>query len=168
MNKNDILTLFDYNDWANGRIAAVAEQVSDEQFLAPANVSHGSLRDTLVHMLSADWIWRLRCQEGVSPENLLSHDDFPNFAAVRSRWAREAAALRSYIESLTDEDLNETIHYSSTRGRPYSDTLGHILLHLANHGTQHRSEAAVLLTGYGHSPGDLDLILYLRGLGTGG
>jgi uncharacterized damage-inducible protein DinB len=130
MNKSDILTLFDYNDWANGRIAAVAERVSDEQFLAPANVSHGNLRDTLVHMLSADWVWRLRCQEGVSPESLLSLDEFSNFAAVRDRWQKETAALRSYIEGLTDEDLTQTIHYSSTSGRPYSDTLWHILVHL--------------------------------------
>ena len=168
MNQSDILTLFDYNDWANGRIAAVAERVSDEQFRAPANVSHGSLRDTLVHMLSADWVWRLRCQEGISPESLLSFDDFPTFAAVQKRWAKESAALRDYIEGLTDEDLVETIYYSSTSGRPYSDTLWHILFHLANHGTQHRSEAAVLLTEYGHSPGDLDFIVYLRGLEAGG
>lgn len=163
MNRSDILTLFDYNDWANGRIAAVAEQVSSEQFLAPANVSHGSLRDTLVHMLNADWIWRLRCQEGVSPESLLPYEDFPDFGALRSRWEKESAALRSYVKSLTDEDLLQTIHYSSTAGRPYSDTLGHILVHLINHGTQHRSEAAVLLTDYGRSPGDLDFIVFLRG-----
>ena len=168
MKKSNIQTLFEYNDWANARIAAAAERVSDEQFISPANVSHGSLRNTLVHMLSADWIWRLRCQESVSPESLPAFDDFPTFAAVRNRWQKESAALRGYVESLTDEDLTETIHYSSTGGRPYSNTLWHILLHLANHGTQHRSEAAVLLTEYGHSPGDLDFIVYLRGLGAGG
>jgi uncharacterized damage-inducible protein DinB len=33
-------------------------------------------------------------------------------------------------------------------------------IHLLNHGTQHRSEAAVLLTAADRSPGDLDLIDY--------
>ena len=37
-----------------------------------------------------------------------------------------------------------------------------MLLHLLNHGTQHRSEAALLLTQVGRSPGDLDLIDYLE------
>jgi uncharacterized damage-inducible protein DinB len=33
-------------------------------------------------------------------------------------------------------------------------------IHLLNHDTQHRSEAAVLLTAAGRSPGDLDLVDY--------
>ena len=35
------------------------------------------------------------------------------------------------------------------------------MLHQVNHATQHRSEVAAMLTGFGHSPGWLDLIRYL-------
>jgi len=34
----------------------------------------------------------------------------------------------------------------------------HILLEVIIHATQHRSEAAALLTSYGQSPGDLDFL----------
>jgi uncharacterized damage-inducible protein DinB len=35
-----------------------------------------------------------------------------------------------------------------------------MLVHVVNHGTQHRAEAAALLTSEGRSPGELDLINY--------
>ena len=43
-----------------------------------------------------------------------------------------------------------------------------MLAHVINHGTQHRSEAATILTGIGHSPGEIDMIFYAEGLVAGG
>ena len=34
------------------------------------------------------------------------------------------------------------------------------MVQLVNHGTQHRSEAAVILTAAGASPGDLDIVRF--------
>ena len=39
-----------------------------------------------------------------------------------------------------------------------------MLVHVVNHGTQHRAEAAVLLTAASRSPGELDLINYAEEL----
>ena len=47
-----------------GQVVLGPEQVGQAQFLAPAGLSHGSLRGTLAHILSAEWVWRLRCQAG--------------------------------------------------------------------------------------------------------
>ena len=43
-----------------------------------------------------------------------------------------------------------------------------MLVHVVNHGTQHRAEAAALLTGEGRSPGELDLINYAEERAEGG
>ena len=67
----------------------------------------------------------------------------------------------AFIEGLTDEKLSNYFEYFSTKG-PYQIMLWQVMVHVVNHGTQHRSEAAVMLTDFGHSPGDVDLIYFLN------
>ncbi len=163
MNHNDITLLFDYNDWANERILSAAAGLSDDQYTAVTpGLSHGSVRATLVHALAAERIWRQRCLEGLSPTTLLREADCPTFAALRALWAEEEAARRAGLARLSDEALGGRIAYRTTGGTPQENTLWQLLVHLVNHGTQHRAEAAVALTAFGHSPGDVDLIVYLR------
>jgi uncharacterized damage-inducible protein DinB len=70
--------------------------------------------------------------------------------------------MRSYLKGLVDADLERVVSYRSTEGAGYSAVLWKILVHLVNHGTLHRSEAAVRLTELGASPGDLDFIALAR------
>jgi len=161
MNLAAIHSLFDYNYWVNQRILDTAVGLSPEQFTAAAGVSHGSLRGTLVHALSAEWAWRRRCQ-GSSPPGLLSEDEFPDLESLARRSREEEGAMRSYLAGLTDEDLTSIIRYSRTEGTWTETPLWQILLHVINHGTQSRSEAAIILSQFGHSPGDLDYMIFLR------
>ena len=162
MRISDILLLYEYNYWAKARVLDATNRVSETQFTAQAATGHASLRGTLVHVLAAERIWRQRCQEGISPAAVLSEADLPTLAALRDGWHAEEQAMRAYLAGLTDKDLLRGVQYVTTRGVPRENTLWHLLIHVVNHGTQHRSEAAVLLTEYGQSPGDLDLIVFLR------
>jgi len=168
MNKQELLTLYDYNYWANARILGAVTGVSPADFAAPRAFSHGGLLGTLVHTLGAEWIWRVRCQEQHFPTALLSEQAFPTFADLRARWQREEAAMRAYVSSLRDEQINGTIFYRGTDGAPFEHSLWQILVHVVNHGTQHRGEAAAILTELGHSPGNIDLIIYMREQKSGG
>jgi uncharacterized damage-inducible protein DinB len=162
MDKNDILWLFGYNYWANARVLHAAAQITPDQFTAPAGLSHGSVRGTLAHILAAETVWRMRCAQGISPAALPDESHFPTLDALRERWQSEEEKMRAYLNELTDDALQQTIEYRTTKGVPYENVLWTLLAHIVNHGTQFRSEAAVALTDYGHSPGDLDLLLYLR------
>ncbi len=161
MNKQYIALLYDYTYWARDRLLRGAEGVTQEQFEAPAPFPHGGLRGTLVHLVSSEWVWLSRWQ-GVSPTGQLRQADFPTLDSIRARWAEEEAKMRAFIDSLSDAGLDRVVHYSNTKGQEFSHPLWQIMMHLANHGTQHRSEAAAILTEIGRSPGDLDMIVYLR------
>jgi len=162
MQPHEVTLLFAYDAWATERIFGQAAKVSEAELLAPRPFGQGSLRDILVHMMSAMWIWRTRCQAGQSPTHFLAASDFADIAAVRSRWQAESTAIRDYVAGLGETDLGGTFHYQDTRGNQHQDKLWAILAHVINHSTQHRSEAAAILTTLGYSPGDLDLIVYLR------
>jgi uncharacterized damage-inducible protein DinB len=162
MNKNDILTLYDYNYWANTRVLNAAARLTPDQFIAPAGLSHGSVRGALVHILGAETVWRLRCAEGVSLSALPDENDIPTVKVLREHWLDEEHMMRAYLDSLSDEALNQKVQYTTTKGVPYKNVLWNLLAHVVNHGTQFRGEAGVALTAYGHSPGDLDLLLFFR------
>ncbi len=161
MNKEDIQLLYRYNSWANARILNAASNATAEQFLEPASFPHGGLRSTLTHIMFAEWVWRKRWQ-GDSPTSMIKPQDFPTFGSLRARWLEEEKALMNFVEKITDDRLNASLEYKSTKGEPKQNILWHLMAHMVNHGTQHRSEAASLLTDRGHSPGDIDLILFLR------
>ena len=71
-----IRQLYDYNHWADRRILAIASKLTSEEFIRPMGNSFSSVRDTLAHILGAEWIWLERWQ-GRSPKNLLDAATFP-------------------------------------------------------------------------------------------
>jgi uncharacterized damage-inducible protein DinB len=157
----DMLVLYEYNDWANGRILTTAAQISQEQLIAPGTHSLGSLHSILLHALDTEYGWRVRCQHNQGSP-VLTEAEYPSVQALERRWQEEQTAMRDYLASLGDDDLAGLVRYTTDSGEKRERVLWHCLLHVVNHGTQHRSEAAALLTEYGHSPGDLDFTVFLN------
>jgi uncharacterized damage-inducible protein DinB len=166
MNLESISFLYRYNIWATDRILAAAGRVTPEQFTARVpflgEVRANSLRNILVHTLSAEWVWRSRVMLGISPPALLPFEDFPDVLTLAERWREESETMRYYIAGLTSIRLQDPVSYTTTSGAMYTTPRWQILTHVVLHGTQHRSEAAAVLTAYGASPGDIDLIHYIR------
>jgi uncharacterized damage-inducible protein DinB len=157
--QSDIATIYDYNYWANRRILAAASKVSPEQFVAATAFPRGSLRATLLHILDAEYGWRELLDHGREVPDLAAAD-FPTVAAIEALWSKEEAAMRQYLATLTDETLTAVVRYTNPQGIQRERVLWHGLFHVVNHGTQHRSEAAAMLTDFGQSPGDVDFSLF--------
>ena len=156
-----IRDLYAYSDWANARILETAEQLTLEQYTT-AGDGCDSIRDTLVHTAAVQWLWLERWRE-MSPPGLWDPAEFPDVAALRARWAEVEEATSAYIAGLREPDLPRVVSYVNFQGGTWSYPLWQQLLHQVNHATQHRSEAALLLTRLGYSPGWLDLLVYVDG-----
>jgi len=163
MNTQDIQLIYDYNYWATRRILVASAQVSPEQFVAPTGHSYGSLRGTLVHALEAEYAWRTLCQfQTLASFEEMEEAAFPTLDGLARRWDEEEQAMRAYLASLNDQDLTGFARYTTDEGEKRERVLWHCLVHVVNHGPQHRSEAAVILTDAGYSPGDLDFTVFLN------
>jgi len=162
MNRYDILELYDYNYWANSKVLNAAAKISNEQFMAPMGLTYSSIRGSLTHALGAEIVWRMRLQEGISLPALPGQNEFPDVETLTAHWKQEEILMRRYINGLTDTDLDGQFKYTNTKGVHFENTLWHVLLHIVNHGTQFRGDAAIGLTRLDRSPGDLDMILFFR------
>lgn len=163
MNLRDILTIYDYNYWATRRILAATAEVSPEQFVAPGGSSFGSLRGTLVHTLDSEQAWRMLLQHSTLDYfHTLDEKDFPTLDILEQRWREQELAMRDYLVHLSDAELIGVIRYTTPENENRERVLWHCLYHIVNHGTQHRSEVAALLTDFGYSPGGLDFTAFLN------
>ena len=165
MNIQDIKFIYDYNYWANGKILAAASKVTQEQFVAPSEFPRGALCHTLLHIVDAEYDWHGFFEGNIFNE-ALKLEDFPNISSLEKKFHEEEQAMRAYLNRLTDADMTSHLKNTNDEGVLRDRILWHCLLHVVNHGTQHRSEAAALLTSYNASPGDLDFTLFLYETGN--
>lgn len=153
-------TYYTYSAWANKLMLDTAERLTTEQFTAHVGASFPSVRDTLVHTLSAQRYWLSQFQKQGSTDRLVGAD-FADVAAIRALWDDIEAQTQTFLAGLEEAALEEVFPVTDRTGNVFDFNLWQIMLHQANHAMQHRSEVAVMLTQFGHSPGDQDFLVYV-------
>lgn len=159
MDLERIKALYDFNRWANGRVLEAAEKLSSEQFTKDLRNSFPSIRDTLVHIMGAEWIW-LERWKGNSPKALLAALEFPTVLFIRNRWPEIEQEQRKFIAGATEESLKKVIAYTNLKGVPYQYPLWQMLQHLVNHSTYHRGQITTMLRQLGAEPVATDFLVY--------
>ena len=158
MQADEIRFLFAYDRWATRRVLGVLDGLDLAVWCRTDVVDERGLGGVLVHQLGAAQRWRHAFQEtGESPEP--EREPLPTIDQLRERWEAEWVAVDAWLPTLTDGFVGYV-----REGVP----VWQMLLHVVNHGTQHRAEAAALLSAEGRSPGELDLIYYAEEQAAGG
>ena len=154
----EIEVLFDYHYWATRQVLAAAGEVTVEQFTAPSEITWRNIRGTLVHVLDVERSWRsrVRGEPKEAWDSDLDPDDYPTAEVLSEHWRRDEAEMRSWIEGLDDEALEEEVDLGGSNRFP----LWYFLLHIVTHSAQRRRDAVILLTNAGHTPPEIDFLDY--------
>ncbi len=162
MRPNEIRIVYGYGYWAFERVWECVTQITDEQFVQEIGYSRGSIRHQVVHIMSATqrWIIRLK-QETMQPH--LDFEDFNTRSAAKAKWNELRAETMAYINSLSEADLDAVVQWElPARRLSAENACWEILLHVANHATDHRTQILAMLNQhFGIDTPEQDMLFYL-------
>src|SRR5438477_10959949 len=100
MTVRDLEDIFDYHYWATHKLLDVVSTLTGEQFTRTVGGAYGSVRNTLVHTLSAEWGWLDRCG-GLRRGPALKGEDYPTTVSLTDRWREIEQAMRTFLSHVT-------------------------------------------------------------------
>ena len=147
--KQQITSLFKYENWANARILDALSQIPEPDDKA---------LDLLSHILLVQMVWYSRMAGVAAPQVWAkkSLDQCKEIYAVNNK------ILTPFIQKQTEDSLNAHIEYKNTKGEKFSNTVTQIITHLFNHSTYHRGQIVERLKGKLPQMPVTDYILFLR------
>ncbi len=164
MTPEAIRKIFDYTYWAFERVWDCICQLTDEQFSQELGYSSGSIRNHVIHMISSHrrWVSRLKGDEVLQH---LNFNDFSTRIAVKNKWDEAKAEFLDYVYSLDQAQLDEMVRYEiASRDVVSTSHRWEVLIHLANHSTDHRSQIlAMVHQQFGIQTIEQDMIFFLWG-----
>ncbi len=158
MNADAFRQLYEYHFSENRKLwDSYVMALSQEQFTQPVAYSMGSVRNQIVHLMSVDdaWFSDLR---GVDPADTSDPADLDDRTLIRAYGDAVEQRMRVYLGDLRDEML---FAKPFAEGEDQDLILWQVLLHVVNHGTDHRAQLLRLLHDLGVKTGPQDYIFYV-------
>jgi len=136
----------------------ICAELNQEQFIEPLGSSFPSVRDTLAHLLGAEWIW-LERWNGRWPRALPAASEFPTLNSIEQRWRFVETGVWEYLNQLSEADLRAPFTYTNVKGEQWTYALWRTLFHVINHQTYHRGQVTTLLRQLGASSAAVDFLV---------
>jgi len=159
MTAAEFVDLYEYNRWAHERTLEATIELTNEQYEKEVGGSFPSLKATLQHMLGTEAVWLSRW----AGHSLGEPPDFSGLGDAtalqrlwRSFWTRQI----KFLTSIDDEDLQRPIAIRTRSGIETVQPLGDTMIHVMNHATYHRGQAAGQIRLLGGTPNGTDYFIY--------
>lgn len=158
ISKDGIISLLEYHYARHRQVWASVMILSEAQFEQAIPYSHGSLRQQWLHMIDDDAKW-LAFLMGSKMARLATHD-FPDRDAIKQAYDQIEASALDFVHRV-DESLLTHVYSWRLPTHPVQYVQGwQILLHMVNHGTDHRAQVLRILHDFGAPSFDQDLLGY--------
>jgi uncharacterized damage-inducible protein DinB len=158
MNANAFRHFYDYHFAENRKLwDSYVAPLSQAQYTQAVDYAHGSVRNQIVHLISCDDAWFSALRGAEFPEPL-DPAAFPDRQSIRAHWDAVEQKMRGYLAALRDDMLFEK---PFAEGEDKDLILWQVLLHVANHGTDHRAQLLRLLHDLGVKTTSQDYIFYV-------
>ncbi len=147
--------LFRYNRWANLRLLDACAQLPDGQLDASADGAYGSVRQTLMHLLSSEEGYARTLTGDAPTPRLEEQAPFPGFDELRRRAQMSGEKLIAYVERSRDFDQILWLDKGT-----YKAPVIVVVMQALDHGIDHRTQIASVLSRQGITPPELDAWAY--------
>ncbi|REJ82090.1 MAG: DUF664 domain-containing protein [Planctomycetota bacterium] len=172
-----IRRLHQHRMWVNHRLLVAMRSLSEEQLRQPFAIGQGSVWRTLTHLLAAEYVWleAMLGNEspvmpgdvpGKLPGNQEGEEAIRSLHELISKWQELDHRWNEYLNSLTDDDLDEVVYKTSTssgRGKRHGTRQADVLLHVCTHAQYTTAQLMNMLRQLGVTPlSDVMLISLAR------
>jgi uncharacterized damage-inducible protein DinB len=158
MNTDAFRHFYNYHFAENRTVWKHVASLSHEQFTQTVEYSHGSVRDQILHLIDVEQMWFSELRD-VRPMEPLPSADSDDRDTVRVYWDTAEQNIRVYLAELQDG-----MFFTKPIKEPEEDqilTVWQVLLHVANHATDHRAQLLRVLHDLGVETKSQDYIFYV-------
>jgi len=160
--KDLLLQYARYNQWANHRFIDVLLTLDEEKLELQIASSFSTIRETVYHMWSAEFIWLQRLELTENP--VWIEDIFKgSFAEACANWQTVSKGIIDFISrQYDDRSFEHVLQYYTRQKKSFKTPVSGVLLHVFNHATYHRGQLVTMLRQAGEKkiPGT-DMITFL-------
>lgn len=150
MNKNYFTELAGFNLWANNIACNWLADITEEQWTMEIVSSFNSIRETVLHTVSAEKAWLERFRKNKEIVWLQS-----GFTGSKDEliaiWKNTSQELKQFINEFEETQLTVQLQFTRLNGEVYTMPYYQLFAHVVNHATYHRGQLVTMLRQAGYT-----------------